>query len=200
MANDKTKNELAPLIGHLTIEWNDIQSTVFMMFHQLMGGTVAKSISIFFAVKSDSGQRDITLSLAKEVLFMHPDLIRALTSTFSSINRMAGRRNDFIHGIWQFPDKDQGIAEIWLGVRERLSGKDPMAECEALRREIADLEYETFILYERIKEALQQPQNARQGLAGGLLQQPRAPAPSEAVRSNPDSPTAPPPPHPASDE
>jgi hypothetical protein len=185
----------------MTIEWNDIQASIFMMFHALMGGTISRSIGVFFAVKSDTGQRDITLSLARELLFKEPDLVRALASTFGSINKMAGRRNDFIHGIWQFPKEDGRIAEIWLGVKDRLSGKDPKAECATLRSDIADLHYEIMVLHDKVKTALQEkPRNALAALDAGQLQQPRAPAPSDAVRSNSNSPVVPPLPRPTSEE
>jgi hypothetical protein len=191
---DKLKNELAPLIGHMTIEWNDIQATVFMIFHALMGTEINKSISIFFAIKSDTAQRDITLSLVREVLSRYSTLVSGLVTLFGAINKTAGRRNDFIHAIWQFPAGEGEFARVWLDVRRRLSGRDPKVEIESLRNDIGRLYGDIIMASAEVRRLMTPPKNAlaRPGLGWPPLWQ--EPAPNPAAHSNPDDPATPPPP------
>ena len=120
MATSNEIDKLAPAIGHMTNEWNDAQSLVFLIFHTLLATSILKAIAIFFAIKSNSGQRDVTLGLAKQSLQHEPNTLLDLTATLGKFNQTAGRRNDFIHTIWHFSE-DAGGIEAWLGVRAETS-------------------------------------------------------------------------------
>jgi hypothetical protein len=122
---------LAEKIGKMTIAWNDCQGIVFMIFHSLLDSDLGRAVAIFFAIKSDTGQRDITIGLAKYVLASKPGLLGELTAIFTTFNATAGRRNDFIHAIWRDSEK-AGAFAVWFDVRKRLSGKDPVVEIDAL--------------------------------------------------------------------
>lgn len=195
MARSEEVEKLAPSIGHMTNEWNDAQSFVFLIFHALLGSSILKAIAIFFAIKSDSGQRDVTLGLAKQVLQFHPDALQKLTAVLGDLNKTAGRRNDFIHTIWHFAE-DEGVIEAWLGVRARLVGKDPAVELENLREEIGKIQGQLGPLLERIRQVVAPPpappQNALAGLALGWPPLSGGPAATPEAHNNPDAPAVPP--------
>src|SRR5258705_13514347 len=64
----KDLQSLAPLIGEINMTWGDIQSLIFMAFVHLLKGDGARGQTIFFALKTDRAQRDITLALAMLVI------------------------------------------------------------------------------------------------------------------------------------
>ena len=65
---EKQYDEHAALVGHITLAWSNIHSEVFAIFSLLCGMEGRRSEAIFFALKSDASQRDITLAIINEVV------------------------------------------------------------------------------------------------------------------------------------
>ena len=65
---EKQYDEHAALVGHVTLAWSNIHSEVFAIFSLLCGMEGRRSEAIFFALKSDASQRDITLAIINEVV------------------------------------------------------------------------------------------------------------------------------------
>ncbi len=159
---NKAISDLAPLIGKMTIDWNECQSSVFLMFNQMLGVGVYKAMAIFFAVKSDGGQRDITIALANNTL-ADPRLLKDFTAAMTAFNRIAGRRNDFIHAMWHTTPDSEDL-KVWLDARARLVGKDPVVEIQALVDEIQALFLDLVVIGQRISEELTPPTSLLESL------------------------------------
>ena len=94
-------NEHARIIGHLTIVWNTAQHTILQIFEAVSDLSPEAAQAVFFAVKSDSGQRDITMALCEAELPQNDsDLLPAISSGIKRLNKVAGDRNAAIHTMW----------------------------------------------------------------------------------------------------
>lgn len=130
-----TLEPLASAIGHMTIAYNHCHSLVFLLLQDAIGGDVLKAKSTFFALRNDGAQRDVTAALLGVALYEHPILQYSCAKALKEIGKIAGRRNDFIHAIWHFPD-DQDVAKVWLDARPNLVGRDPVQEAWSLSRDL----------------------------------------------------------------
>jgi hypothetical protein len=88
----------AELIGHITLAWSNLHSEVFAIFKLLCGMNDRRSEAIFFALKSDTSQRDITLALINEVASER--LRKKAKTLFGKISGFAGERNLATHTMW----------------------------------------------------------------------------------------------------
>ena len=149
MNNDQkplSEDELALRIGHLTFLWNDVHFFVYTIFVRLMGGDYARSDTIFFGLRNDNSQRQITDKLAKTVLASNEDISKKITSFLSLLGHLAGRRNAFIHAMWVgrhldkpgevFEASSPGLAN--KDVREEID--DLLSTCTRLADEAAELD------------------------------------------------------------
>lgn len=93
-------NTHANVIGHVTISWNTTQSLVFAIFGSLSRLSHDEAQAIFFALKADTAQRDITRDLGKVVLAKDAALHSEFSSVFADLQTLSGERNAAIHTIW----------------------------------------------------------------------------------------------------
>lgn len=98
------KNALA--IGQITMQWTTIQVGMSYLFRKLSGLDKTRAEIIFFSVKSDTNQREMTLALARTVLSSQPELLGKLEKIFDKIGRYSGERNAAAHTMWivKMPD------------------------------------------------------------------------------------------------
>ncbi len=99
------KDEISQLVGKINIEWGDLQFYVYSIFVHLMEDNVLAAEPIFFGIRSDATQRNITASLADTVLkyTAGAEALRKDTKDlFAEIGKLGGRRNDAIHAMWIF--------------------------------------------------------------------------------------------------
>jgi hypothetical protein len=99
---DRYYKEHAALLGHVTLAWNDCQSMILNIFHELSGMSWDKSTAVFLALKSDQSQRDITVALMMSTLYRANDKpIREFgTSLVGQLGKLAGQRNAATHTMW----------------------------------------------------------------------------------------------------
>jgi hypothetical protein len=95
---EKQYDEHAALVGHVTLAWSNIHSQVFRIFALLCGTTKRQSEAIFFALKSDASQREITLAVINETV--SEPLRDKGKAIFGRINGLAGDRNLAAHTMW----------------------------------------------------------------------------------------------------
>jgi hypothetical protein len=190
---------LAGWIGGMTIRWNRCQAVIFMMFDRALGDNILAAKAIFFVLRSDGTQRDITVAALQIALAAHPDLLARTTTAIADFGKIAGRRNDFIHAIWYFPE-DAKPPEVWLNVRKNLDGKDPVEEAKKLIGDLDGIFGRLHRLRIEIDGVLRRPKNA----LSGLLAPP--PPPHDERMANldqarpKDEPPIPPPLRPASEK
>jgi hypothetical protein len=101
---EKKYDEHAALVGHVTLAWSNIHSEVFEIFSLLCGMQGRRSEVIFFALKSDASQRDVTLAIINEIL--SEPLRNKAKTLFGRISGFAGERNLAAHTMWatRMPD------------------------------------------------------------------------------------------------
>jgi hypothetical protein len=90
----------ANVIGHVTISWNTAQSLVFVLFSSLSRLTYDEAQAIFFALKADTAQRDITRELGKVTLAADEALASEFSAAFNDLQVLSGQRNAAIHTMW----------------------------------------------------------------------------------------------------
>lgn len=101
--------DLSERIGNVTISWNSCQEMLFMIFWRLTAMPHEAATGIFFTLKSDSTQRDITGALVKARLSDRPTLKKELLDNIEKLNKLAGERNAAIHTMW---DNAGGLQNI----------------------------------------------------------------------------------------
>ena len=88
-------------VGRSTIAWNTLSLAIFGIFETLSGLDRNVAKSMFFGVKSDRTQRDLVTELVNLALNeKHPQLAKAIRRQLSTINTLAGRRNDVAHVVY----------------------------------------------------------------------------------------------------
>lgn len=162
--------QIAPLIGHVTIAWNNLQFWIFCVFWKLLAAGATKADSIFFALRTDKAQRDITLQIIKAAMFESDELRSQLEDLIEKANKLSGRRNDVIHAMI-FVDHPDAAAQVFASSSPRLSKKkDLLAELQDLVATIKALNLQFALAVNELDER-ERPQpeysNALSGL--GLL-------------------------------
>ena len=101
---EKSYDAHAALVGHVTLAWSNVHYLVFEIFRMLAGMEDRCAGAVFFALKSDASQRDITLALIKERV--SDETQRKAGSLFGRISGLAGERNLAAHTMWveKMPD------------------------------------------------------------------------------------------------
>lgn len=177
MSNDRpilTEDELALRVGRLTFLWNDIHFFVYTMFVRLMGGDYRRADAIFFGLRSDNLQRRVTDRLSQEVLSAHPETKDRISSYLKEINKLADRRNAFIHAMWA--SRHRGQPEVFEPSQPKLAQKDVKVEldnliyiCVHLADDGADLD---MVVEKTMKTRLSLERLAKAFPAGSALEEP----------------------------
>jgi hypothetical protein len=133
------KDTTPTLIGRVSVQWNNCQFWLFMMFETILDRS-PNAETIFFAVRSDRGQRD----LVKEVIRNHPDFDSSvrdgLCKTIEKFEGLAGARNDILHAMMLL--KRGAKARVMFPTRNRFHKRDIKKELRALQEKLLYLESE----------------------------------------------------------
>lgn len=156
-------DEIAPLIGHVNLAWNNLQFWVFCVFWKLLDVGAMKADSIFFALRTDRAQRDITLQLIKATMFNFEELRHRLEDLIERANKLAGRRNDVIHAMI-FVDHPATAAQVFASSSPRLSKKDLTTELKDLVLTIKALNSEFATSAGQLDARAEREKNSAQGL------------------------------------
>lgn len=174
----ETIEPLATAIGHMTIAWNHCQSYVFLIFDKALNADILRAKAIFFALRNDGAQREVTLAVLKEALL--PDAYEVAKKTLSDFGKIAGRRNDLIHAMWHFPP-DSDKATVFLNVKKSLDGKDPIEAANSLTRDLGVMAGRLNGLHTVVEAVMAPPP--------GLLAEPLPPQAVQTASSTPVPPT-----------
>ena len=99
------------LVGAVTLGWSTAQSAVHALFVTLSGLGLERANAIFFALRQDRAQRDITFALAKATLIKHPDYLERASSLLNQLDKLSSERNAATHSLW-FISKEQKSALV----------------------------------------------------------------------------------------
>lgn len=112
---ERELGEHARLIGQVTIAWNDVHHLVYLTFEQLSGLSEEMAESLFFSLRSDAGQRDLTMAAARVALQADPERLKALTTIINGVGKLAAIRNEAIHTAWAVDFLFSGTGKVKLG-------------------------------------------------------------------------------------
>ena len=147
--------ELEAAIGRVNIIWNDLHYVIFEIFWLLLRRDSVAATALFFSTQSDRAQRKMVASLAKARFGEGSNEANLIISTLELANKLAGRRNDVIHAMWDWahPDGLSVIAES----SKRLARKDWRRELENLHEEIAGAALKIADLLEALIPTVPEP-------------------------------------------
>jgi hypothetical protein len=121
--NLEKRPEMAAALGHLCAEWAAMEFKLFGVFTSLTGAPPLMSRTIFYSLHTTRTRCDLVMALARAVLGNADEddtehAINTLDRLLQAINRSAGKRNAYIHDVWQAPQTDsEATAQL------RLSGE-----------------------------------------------------------------------------
>jgi len=105
--------EHAKLIGNVTIAWNTAQSLVFTIFSVASGMKYDNAVAVFFALKTDFAQRDITIAvLDSELTGKTPEVEKLrdrIKRPINKLNSLASERNAAIHTMWGYVHEEGDV-------------------------------------------------------------------------------------------
>jgi hypothetical protein len=128
------------LLGRITIQWTTIQAAISRVFRRLSGLDAAKAEAVFFAVKSDTSQRDMTLALGRVVLDKHPELLERTIKLFNRLGDLSGERNAVTHAIWAVNLPEGRITPMpSRGQHRRLKIDNHRAQLDRLLRDLSEM-------------------------------------------------------------
>jgi hypothetical protein len=107
-------NEHATLIGSVVIAYNKIHWVISVLFVAFSGMPTEEARDVFFALKSDRLQRDITLAAGKTALAEHPALWERFETTLEKVNELAGERNAAVHTMWAIDWQYWGVPSLYF--------------------------------------------------------------------------------------
>jgi hypothetical protein len=117
----------AELLGRVTIAWNRLQYIFFLIFTALSGMPVGKAQAVYFTLKADTAQRDITAKVAAVALKSRPVLLERFTKIMKAVNDLAGQRNAATHTIWDI-EETSGMVEPTPGAKHHGSLEEDFAD------------------------------------------------------------------------
>lgn len=137
------------LVGRVCLAWNQAHYAVYHLFETLTGAT--SSWEIFWTVKADSAQRDITLAAANHLLQKQPDLLTPLKKTFSELGGLAGERNAIVHTPFATTfEKTDGHPSTWSDMK--MTPIKPNANLKPdLNAQVDELEKKLEIIHAKIE-------------------------------------------------
>jgi hypothetical protein len=144
----------AEIIGTVASTWNGAQESLFFVFVALMGMRKSESEAIFFTLKADSAQRDITDALAKVVLAENSDLLKRVSASIKAMNLLAGERNAAIHTMWRTALDEARVIPSPDTKPHGALKPDHRTQFFELAAKLADLDGEIFDLVPEIRQHL----------------------------------------------
>jgi hypothetical protein len=146
-------DRLAHSIGLVTLKYNDVQFWFYLIFQTMLHDALYLAHPTFFSVKSDRGQRDMVRNLATERLKEYPIFLKALCGFIERANKLGGRRNEVLHAMWNYEDREQ-TPNVRLPFHNRLIGQDADKALSALLAELQALETELWPFYANVRDTL----------------------------------------------
>jgi hypothetical protein len=125
----------AAMLGHVSLAWNDCHFMVFNIFHTLSGMAWMQAQAVFFALKADQAQRDITAALLQSALGTPSGaaILERGTQLLGQIGGLAGERNAATHTMWATLMPDRKVAPTPMIIPPKTLKEDFSAQFEHLR-------------------------------------------------------------------
>lgn len=89
----------AEKLGHLCAAWANLEWLMYLLFQDISGSPVPIAQSIFYAIESNRGRRDI-LAAVGSLAIERPGDKTELDDIIRRIGRCATQRNKYVHDTW----------------------------------------------------------------------------------------------------
>lgn len=100
----KAFDKFAKTLGYVTIKYNEAQAFVLHIFINLSGAERHVARTMFFSMKSDAGQREMTIAMARVLMVddegKETEECKRVIAAIESLSKLAGERNAAIHTMW----------------------------------------------------------------------------------------------------
>lgn len=179
------RSQLAQSIGELNLAWTSAHDFVYRIFEDVTGLTEAQARGIFFSIRSDALQREITKKVVRATLTDSDDdnPVEKLSHALGRLGGHATARNETIHSMWSLEvltdsednptfrvAKQPKHETIFESFRERLESGTPnyvgefdasTKEIYAIGSELVDwwMQYARPLRAKRAKDHQQKPQS-----------------------------------------
>ncbi len=88
------------LLGSITIVWNDAHEQVFKLFWYFSGMPKPQAEAVFFSLRADSSQRDITKAVIKKHQSYPDEHKQHALDWLKKLDKRASERNAITHTMW----------------------------------------------------------------------------------------------------
>lgn len=147
----KALDEFAMTLGHVTIKYNEAQAFVLHIFINLSGAERHIARTMFFSMKSDSGQREMTVAMARVVMVDDrgiTDECKRVVAAIENLSKLAGERNAAIHTMWYLDSEEEESSDAPVTYR---MGPDPNSIAHPKLQK--DVEKQFKALIKKLEEA-----------------------------------------------
>ena len=123
--------QLYEKIGHIVVMINTAHWCVFEMMGILLNSSRDDTTPIYYSLKADSAQRDLTLAIAADRLTLpgEQDLLKRVSKAINDLGVAGGTRNAFIHTHWSMVHSGGGRSFTFEGKpHPKLDFADPIGQ------------------------------------------------------------------------
>lgn len=151
----------AEIVGTVACAWNGAQESLYLMFVALMGMRKAEAEAIFFALKADSAQRNVTRDLANVVLAANTALLKRTKDVINALGDLGGERNAAVHTMWRASVETSSIGPSPLVKHHGALKPNHRTQFFELARKLVDLEGTLMELADEIRRHLASPDKSQ---------------------------------------
>ena len=120
-------------LGYVACSWSTLQDCLGHLFSATMhaGALTDVALAAWHCHQNDRAQREMLLATAEAALQTRPDVLAAIRSLKIRVDRLADRRNDFVHASYALLSRCEGgtvIPDDYYGNRRSKSLAKKFAE------------------------------------------------------------------------
>ncbi len=143
------------LIGVIAHESSFAHWLVFEMFRIALKMDREEASGLYYALRADSGQRDLTVSVLEDRLAApeYSELLARVKKTFTELGKASGRRNGFIHTPWAMRYSSlEFVASHGAKLHPKLLPTDIIGQAEKLVKDLYAVSHDLMALCDEIEQ------------------------------------------------
>lgn len=98
------KTDYLLVVGQIEIEWNRLETALFVVFRHFIGARTPKANAVFFSQVNHRARREMVESLAPIVLARMKGKTRQFSALMRRMKNAAKKRNEVVHTLWGWED------------------------------------------------------------------------------------------------
>jgi len=113
----RARPELAVFVARVAIGWSDVERRLGSLLVKLLGADARTGMKMYRALSGAASQKAVLRAVARDRL--NSEALQRLEVILSEFKKVAGLRNNVIHGAWEISD-DHPDALVWQDSAEYL--------------------------------------------------------------------------------